>query len=125
MKVTPAFVQGEFIGLKAKVAEAEGKAFGLNRELNRQLALIAQVVKTRKIPVVFISQVRSVLDQEESTVEPVATRVLKFWADTIIAMKPLENPQIISAVIEKPASEPNVACQLRISLSGIHDYPFY
>lgn len=109
---------------RLKVAETEGKAFGLNRELNRQLALVAQAVKIKKIPVILTSQVRSVLDENE-TVEPVGTRVLKFWADTIIAMKPLENPQIVSAVIEKPASEPNVACQLRIDLSGIHDYPFY
>ncbi len=109
---------------RVKVAEAEGKAFGLNRELNRQLALIAQAVRTKKVPVILISQVRSVLD-ETSTVEPVGTRVLKFWADTIIAMKPLENPQTISAEIEKPESDPVFACQLRIDLSGIHDYPFY
>jgi RecA/RadA recombinase len=109
---------------RAKVAETETKAFGLNRELNRQLALIAQAVRIRKIPVILTSQVRSVLD-ETDIVEPVGTRVLKFWADTIIAMKPMENPQTVSAVIEKPATEPNVACQLRIDLSGIHDYPFY
>ena len=109
---------------RAKVSETEGKAFGLNRELNRQLALIAQEVKIRKIPVILTSQVRSVLDETE-TVEPVGTRVLKFWADTIIAMKPMENPQTVSAVIEKPKSEPDVTCQLRIDLSGIHDYPFY
>lgn len=108
---------------RAKVAEVEGKAFGLNRELNRQLALIAQAVKIKKIPVLLTSQVRSVLD-ETATVEPVGTRVLKFWADTIIAMKPLENPQTVNAVIEKPKAEPEVVCQLRIDLSGIHDYPF-
>jgi DNA repair protein RadB len=106
-----------------KVAEAEGKAFGLNRELNRQLALIAQAVKTKKIPVLLTSQVRSVLE-ETSTVEPVGTRVLKFWADTIIAMKPTENPQTVTAVIEKPEHEPEVTCQLRIDLPGIHDNPF-
>jgi DNA repair protein RadB len=109
---------------RVKVSETEGKAFGLNRELNRQIALIAQAVKIKKIPVILTSQVRSVLDETE-TVEPVGTRVLKFWADTIIAMKPLENPQTINAVIEKPVSEPNVYCQLEISLSGIHDCPFY
>ncbi len=109
---------------RVKVAETNGKAFGPNRELNRQLALIAQAVKIKKIPVILNSQVRSVLDETE-TVEPVGTRVLKFWADTIIAMKPLENPQTISAVIEKPASEPSISCLLRIDLSGIHDYPFY
>jgi RecA/RadA recombinase len=108
---------------RVKVAEMEGKAFGLNRELNRQLALIAQAVKIKKVPVLMTSQVRSVLD-ETASVEPVGTRVLKFWADTIIAMKPMENPQTIKAIIEKPKAELEVTCQLRIDLSGIHDYPF-
>ena len=49
----------------------------------------------------MVSQVRSVFDETEGTVEPVGTRVLKFWADTIIAMKPTENPQTIKAVLEK------------------------
>ena len=108
---------------RVRVAEAEGKAFGLNRELNRQLALVAQAVKIKKISILLTSQVRSVLD-ETGTVEPVGTRVLKFLADTIIAMKPTENMQTVNAVIEKPKHEPEVTCELRIDLSGIHDNPF-
>jgi RecA/RadA recombinase len=80
---------------RAKVAETFGKAFGLNRELNRQLAILAQNAKTQKTPVMITSQVRSVLDESYHSVAPVATRVLKFWADTIIAMKPTENPQTL------------------------------
>ena len=78
---------------RAKVAESSGKAFGLSRELNRQLAILAQTTKTQKLPVIVTSQVRSVFNESYSDVAPVATRVLKFWADTIIAMKPTENPQ--------------------------------
>jgi hypothetical protein len=56
-------------------------------------------------------------------VAPVATRVLKFWADTVIAMKPTENPQIIKAVLEKtPKRAKEVTCRLRIEETGIHDY---
>jgi len=58
-------------------------------------------------------------------VAPVATRVLKFWADTIIAMKPTENPQTIKALIEKKGEKAQeVACYLRIDETGIRDYPF-
>jgi DNA repair protein RadB len=110
---------------RVKVAETEGKAFGLNRELNRQLAIIAQTVKIKKIPVLLTSQVRSILNETEGAVEPVGTRVLKFWADTIIAMKPSENPQTIKAVVEKSAKDGEVTCYLRINLTGIHDSPFY
>jgi RecA/RadA recombinase len=111
---------------RLSVAESSGKAFGLNRELNRQMALLAQNAKTLKIPVIATSQVSSVFNEVHVSVEPVATRVLKFWADTIIAMKPTENPQIIKAVIEKtPRKAQEVICHLRIDETGIRDYPFH
>ncbi len=108
---------------RVEVAETSGKSFNLNRELNRQIALLAQTAKTQKIPIVMTSQVRSVFDETSSTaVEPVATRVLKFWADTIIAMKPTENPQTINAVIEKaPTKTSEITCTLIIDETGIHD----
>ncbi len=110
---------------RLRVAEASGKAFGLNRELNRQMAVVAQIAKTKKVPMVIVSQVRSVLDEPQGAVEPVGTRVLKFWADTIIAMKPTENPQTVKAVVEKSAKDREAICYLRIDLAGIHDSPFY
>jgi len=108
----------------AKIAESSEKAFGLNRELNRQLAIMAQTAKTQKTPIVITSQVRSVFNETYDSVAPVATRVLKFWADTIIAMKPAENPQTIKAVLEgKDEKTQEAACYLRIDETGIHDYP--
>ena len=110
---------------RVKVAEASGRAFGINRELNRQMAILAQTAKTQKIPIVVTSQVRSVFDDSYVSVAPVATRVLRFWADTIIAMKPAENPQMIKAVIEKlrPSTQ-EISCDLIIEETGIRDYKF-
>jgi DNA repair protein RadB len=111
---------------RAEVAESSGKAFGPNRELNRQMAILSQTAKTQKMPMVITSQVRSVFDDSYVSVAPVATRVLKFWADTIIAMKPTENPQTIKAVLEKTHEKAQEAtCHLRIDETGIHDYPFH
>jgi RecA/RadA recombinase len=111
---------------RAKVAETNGKAFSLNRELNRQLAILAQTAKTQKLPVLVTSQVRSVFDELYDTVAPVATRVLKFWADAIIFMKLTEHPQIIKAVLEeKGESTYESACYVRIDETGIHDSQFY
>jgi DNA repair protein RadB len=108
---------------RLKIAENPKKAFELNRELNRQMALLAQIAKTQKIAVLTLSQVRSVLDETYSSIEPVATRVLKFWADTIIALKPTENPQIIKAILEKsPKKLQPLTCYLRIEENGIHEY---
>jgi DNA repair and recombination protein RadB len=111
---------------RVKVAETSEKAFGPNRELNRQMAILAQTAKTQKMPIVITSQVRSVFNDPYVSVAPVATRVLKFWADTIIAMKPTENPQTIKAVLEKTHEKTQEAtCHLRIDETGIHDYPFH
>ena len=108
----------------AKVSESSGKAFSVNRELNRQLAILAQTVKIRKIPVIITSQVRSVFDNPNFSVAPVANRVLKFWADTIIAMKPTEYPQTIKAVIETRENKQELTCYLQISEAGIKDTEF-
>jgi len=110
----------------AKVCETSGKAFGVNRELNRQLAILAQTVKIQKIPVIITSQVRSVFNDQSSSVRPVATRVLKFWADTIIALKPTDNPQTIKAVLEKARQiEQEVTCYIQIGEKGIQDTQFH
>lgn len=108
---------------RAKVAESPEKTFELNRELNRQMALLAQIAKTKKIAVLTISQVRSVFNETYVSVEPVATRVLKFWADVIITMKPTENSRIIKAVLEKsPKKFQSLSFHLRINEAGIHEY---
>jgi len=108
----------------AKVCESSGKAFSVNRELNRQLAILAQTAKIRKIPVVITSQVRSVFDDPKVGIAPVANRVLKFWADTIIAMKPTEYPQTIKAVLETRDNKQEVTCYVQIGETGIKDTQF-
>jgi RecA/RadA recombinase len=108
----------------AKVCESSGKAFSVNRELNRQLAILAQTAKIRKIPVIITSQVRSVLDDPNVGVAPVANRVLKFWADTIIAMKPTNYPQTIKAVLETRENKQEVTCYVQICENGIRDTEF-
>lgn len=111
---------------RVQIAEVSGKAFDLNRELNRQMAVLAETAKTRKLSIIVTSQVRSIFNEPYVSVAPVATRVVKFWAETIIALKPTENPQIIKAVIEKASGKPQEAtCYLRITEAGIHDYPLY
>ena len=108
---------------RLKIAEIPKKTFEINRELNRETALLAQIAKTQKIAVLTISQVRGVFNDSYSTVEPVAARVLKFWADTIIALKPTENPQIIRAILEKsPKKLQPVTYYLKIGKNGIHEH---
>jgi DNA repair protein RadB len=112
---------------RSEVSEFPEKTFKLNRELNRQMAALAQIARTHKVAVLVTSQVRGVVNDFFSEVEPVGTRVLKFWADTIIAMKPTESSKIIKAVLEKVPKEIGkdqlLPCYLRIEEKGIREYP--
>ena len=108
----------------AKVSETlvKSKTFDVNRELNRQLAILAQTTKIKKIPVIITSQVRNVFNDQSTSIRPVATRVLKFWADTIITLKPTNNPITIKAVLEKAREiEEEVTCYVQIGEDGIKD----
>lgn len=105
----------------AKVAESPEKTFELNRGLNRQMACLAQIAKTHKVALLITSQVRSFFNETHVSVEPVATRVLKFWADIIIAMKPTESPRIIKTILEKnPKGTKPLTCYLEMGETGIH-----
>jgi DNA repair protein RadB len=111
-----------FTSLYSARAAETPKAFSTNRELNRQLAIMAQMVKTKKIPLLMTSQVRSVFNEQSTSVRPVATRVLKFWADSIIFLKPTEFPQTIKVTVEKsPQLSTSVVCYVQIGESGIKD----
>ncbi len=108
---------------RTEIAEYPQRRFELNREMNRQMASLAQTTRTRKIAILITSQVRSVFAEALTSIEPVATRVLKFWSDLVIAMKPTEKPQIVKAFLEK-ASKPvgPLTVRLRMDERGIHEY---
>lgn len=101
----------------ARIAESPSKTFELNRELNRQIALLAQIAKTGKIAVLVTSQVRSVFNDRYVSIEPVATRVLKFWSDVIIALKPTGNSGVVMAIMEKISRKSGKIRQLTINLA--------
>lgn len=105
-----------------QIAETPSKTFALNRELNRQLAVLAQTAKVQKIAVLLTSQVHAVFNEVSSGVEPVGTRVLKFWSDTVLALKPAEDTKAIRATLEKAPSMPSVTTyDLRIEQKGMRD----
>ena len=100
--------------------------FKLNRELNRQVACLAQISKTRKVATLVTGQVRGILVKGEESMEPVATRVLKFWSDVVINLKNTGQAHVIKAVLEKsPGRKRPASCYLKIEETGIHDYGHY
>jgi RecA/RadA recombinase len=99
------------------------KTFTLNREMNLQMAQLAQIAKTRKIATLIISQVRSVISENYDLVESVASRVLGFWADIEIALKPTRKNGIIWAEIKTHNDEkPSKPILLKVGEKGLHNY---
>lgn len=107
----------------AEVAESPNKTFQLNRELNRQMAFLAQMARTRKIAIIITSQVRSAFNEACTNIEPVATRILKFWSDIIIAMKPTADSGVLKSILEKNQKKfQPITCYLKIEEKGLSEY---
>ena len=107
---------------RAEIGEKE-TTFVLNRELGRQLACLAQVAKTRKIAILLTSQVRNVFADGVVWLEPVATRVLRFWADAVLSFKPADQGNSLKAVLEKHSERKcPIQCFVSIEETGICDH---
>lgn len=99
------------------------RTFTLNRELGRQVACLSQIAKTRKVAVIIISQVRNVFLEGVVKMEPVATRVLRFWADVVLNLKHTGQSRILKVVLEKhPERKRPVSCYSIIDETGIRDF---
>lgn len=99
------------------------QTFALNRELNRQVAFLAQIARAHKIAALITSQVRSVFVEDKVGVEPVAMRVLTFWSDVVLDLKHTGQMRVIKALLEKyPERKHPMSCYVRIEKTGIRDY---
>jgi len=99
------------------------ETYAANRELNRQLAVLTQIVKTRGVAALVISQVRSVPFGETVEMRPVATRVLNYWSDVILDMKQTGQTRVIKVLREKhPKIKGTGFIYVKIESTGITDY---
>ena len=97
--------------------------FNLNRELNRQIAVLTQVVKTHTVAALITSQVRTRFREEERAVEPVAMRVLRFWSDVVLNLRRTDPTRVVTVLQEKPSPrQAPASCYVRITRTGIQDH---
>ena len=97
------------------------ETFNLNRELNRQVASLAQLAKALDLSVLLISQVRSV--PTEFAVVPVATRVVEFWSEAVIELTRTGPGKMVKASIEKRGKkDAKLSFYLVIGEDGVQDY---
>jgi len=108
---------------RAELGNSPKETFELNRQLNTQLAYLAQIAKTQKVAVLVTSQVRSILMEEQVDVEPVATRVLKFWSDIVLRFKRTGQMRMVRVVLEKhPKFRQPPSRFLVIDRTGVRDF---
>jgi len=99
------------------------ETYAANRELNRQLAVLTQIVKTCGLAALVISQVRSVPFGETVEMRPVAMRVLNYWSDVILDMKQTGQTRVIKVLREKhPSIKGTGFIYVKIESTGITDY---
>jgi len=99
------------------------ETFTLNRELGRQVAYLAQIAKAHTVATLITSQVRGIFVEEHVGIEPVATRILNFWSDVVLNLKPTGQTRVIKAALEKyPKQRYPKSCYLAIERTGIQDY---
>jgi DNA repair protein RadB len=99
------------------------ETYAASRELNRQLAVLTQIVKTCGVAALIISQVRSVPLGETIKMKPVATRVLNYWSDIVLDMKQTGQTRVIKVLREKHSKIKGTGfCYVKIESTGINDY---
>ena len=97
------------------------ETFNLNRELNGQVATLAEIAKKLELSILLVSQVRSVIP--EADVAPVATRVLKFWCDSVVGLSRVGSRNMVKASVEKSGGkETKTSFYLVIGQEGLLDY---
>jgi DNA repair protein RadB len=99
------------------------EVYATNRELNRQLAVLTELAKTREVAVLIVSQVRGVLSGNSIEMRPVATRVLNYWSEVVLDMKQTGQTRVINVLREKhPSIKGTGNVHIKIESSGITDY---
>jgi len=107
---------------RAEIGSKE-EAFKANKELNRQIAILAHIAKKFQMPILITSQVRNVLTEVDALVEPVAARVLRYWSANIISLSRMSKRGVVKATIERSGGiEKKITLYLLISENGVHKY---
>jgi DNA repair protein RadB len=93
-------------GLYRPETGGEEQTFRVNKELNRQLAYMAELAETSGACFLLTGQVRSILDYNQ--IEPVSPRLLSYWSSFIIKLEKTPFSSVRNLVLEKPNRPGNV-----------------
>jgi DNA repair protein RadB len=107
---------------RASLGSAE-RTFTLNRELNRQIAYLAEIALKHRLCVMVTSQVHSSMDVQGWRIEPVARRILFHWPKVKLFLKPTGKAGVKEAILEHPRSSTGEIpqCYYTLTEKGLDD----
>ncbi len=100
------------------------KIYLLNRELNRQLAYLAELSLTHALAVIITSQIHTVFNGDIRRIEPLAFRPLSYWSKVILRLSSGMKSSIKKVVIERNLKDESKmqTCYLALSENGFRNY---
>ena len=104
--------------LYRKAMMGDQNIFLLNRELNLQLAYLVETARTLGPAILITSQVRSIPQGRnlETRIEPVATRVVKFWSQRILRISTILDRGLREICIEKAETTDLMGKRVKLKL---------
>jgi DNA repair protein RadB len=98
-------------------------AFPYNRELNRELAILSDLARRFPLVAILTGEVHSQPGPVEWSIEPVATRTLEHWSNTVARLQHTARSDVRELVLEKldGRSLPSPRGVFRITDDGIED----
>jgi DNA repair protein RadB len=99
---------------------SSAKTYRANKELNRQLGFLSETAKARDSAILVTGQVHSILDRDPPEVEPVATRLMGYWSDTILKLEATSIQGVRQAILETPGEERR-SCRFKLGEAGIEE----
>ena len=92
----------------------------LNKELGRQIGLLAKIARFSDVAVVVTNQIYSSFDEENKTVKAVGGTILPYRTKVIIQLEKGENPsERIATLIRHRSIEENKKVNFKITSNGI------
>src|SRR5712664_828892 len=99
---TPALLIVDSVtGLYRADLEKPGTVFVHNRELNRQLAYLSDLVSRFELTILLTGQVHSQPSRGSWIIAPVATRTLRHWSHLILRLRPTPRRDVREGLLEK------------------------
>lgn len=102
---------------------SQEKVFAQNRELNRQMAYLAELASMKPVAVLLTSQVHAHPTGDGYRMEPVAKRILTYWCEIVLRFTSTVNPTIKKAQLERYTSlnTSSESCTFKITDRGLED----